>query len=144
MIARYKDYTLQAEYILNDTKYDGDSGNGNFARFPGYYVQASVFLTGEQRKYIIRDAKLGKIKVKRSVESGGIGAFELAVRYSYLDKNDSITFDGQSNNYTLGVNWYPNDTIRVMLNYLRSETGYSGVKNSEGHDAVSLRTRIYF
>jgi phosphate-selective porin OprO/OprP len=144
LIARHKAFTLQAEYILNDTKYDGNTGAGNDVSFPGYYIQTSVFLTGEQREYSMKSAKLGKITVKRSVDNGGIGAVELAARISYLNRNDNLIFEGETNNYTLGVNWYPNDSVRVMLNYLKSETEYAGTKSSEGHDAVSIRTRIYF
>lgn len=144
LIARHKAFTLQAEYIMNDTKYDGNTGAGNDVSFPGYYIQASVFLTGEQRKYSVKNAKLGKIIVNRTIDNGGIGAIELAARVSYLDRNDNVITEGETNNYTLGANWYPNDRVRVMLNYLKSETEYAGTKNSEGHDAVSLRTRIYF
>ena len=145
LIARYKLFTLQSEYIANNTKYDSDAAKstGENANFPGYYVQASVFLTGEQRKYSKKAAKLGKIKVASPADKGGLGAIELAARFSHLDKNDKSIEEGSSNNYTLGVNWYMNNNVRLMLNYLKSETSYI-IEDSEGYDAVSLRTRIYF
>ena len=144
LIARYKLFTLQSEYIINDSEYDADAGTGENANFPGYYVQASVFLTGEQRKYSKKSAKLGKIKVISPADKGGLGAIELAARFSHLDKNDKSAEDGSSNNYTLGVNWYMNDNFRVMVNYLKSETSFTQTKANQGYDAVSLRTRIYF
>lgn len=144
LIARYKTFTLQGEYIANSTDYDQNSGTGESVDFTSYYIQASLFLTGEHRKYSSKAAKLGKIKVKNVAGENGIGAMELVARLSHLDKNDQSVTDGESDNYSAGINWYPNDRVRVMLNYVRSNTDYAGSKNSEGYNAVSLRTRMYF
>ena len=144
LIARYNAFTLKGEYIMNAAEYDSNSGSGDTVDFTSYYVQASLFLTGEYRAYSKKAAKLGKINVKSAFDKGGIGAFELSARVSHLDKNDKSIIEGKSDNYSIGLNWYINNNVRVMLNYLESETDYANAKNSEGYDAVSLRTRIYF
>jgi phosphate-selective porin OprO/OprP len=144
LIARYKALTLQGEYIANHTDYDQGSGTGEAVNFASYYAQISYSLTGEYRKYSHKSAKLGKLKVRNTAGNNGIGAIELAARLSHLDRNDQSITEGQSDNYTAGVNWYPNDRLRFMLNYVRSNTSYNGSKNSEGSNAVSIRTRLYF
>ncbi|MFT6106456.1 MAG: phosphate-selective porin OprO/OprP [Rickettsiales bacterium] len=144
LIARYKAFTLQGEYIANHTDYDQDSGSGDSVDFSSYYVQASFALTGEHRKYSDKHAKLGKLKVKNSAGKSGIGAVELAARFSHLDRNDESIIDGESDNYSAGVNWYPNDALRFMLNYVRSNTSYAHSKSSEGYNSASLRTIMYF
>lgn len=144
LIARYRALTLKGEYIVNNTDYDSNSGSGDKVDFTSYYLQASLFLTGEHRAYSKKNAELGKVKVKNAFDKSGIGAFEISARLSHLDKNDKSILEGESDNYSIGLNWYINNNVRVMLNYLESKTDYANAKNSEGYDAVSLRTRIYF
>ena len=47
------------------------------------------------------------------------GAWEVAVRYSAIDLNDAEAEQqhGKSNSMTVGVNYYPNANIKMMLNY---------------------------
>ena len=144
LIARYKALTFQSEYIANKTDYDSDIGTGDSVNFPSYYAQISYSLTGEHRDYSIRDAKLGKLKVRNDAGSNGIGAIELAARLSHLDKNGKSINAGESDDYTMGINWHPSDRLRFMLNYTKSKTKFVGSKVSEGYDRVSLRTRMYF
>jgi phosphate-selective porin OprO/OprP len=61
--------------------------------------------------------------------SGGFGAWELAARYSRLDRNfaagpagteatpDAVR-GGDQQIWTFGVNWFPNPNVKVMMNYL--------------------------
>ncbi len=144
LIARHKNFTLQSEYIVNQSDYDNDVGSGESVNFLSYYTQISYSLTGEHREYSDKHAKLGKLKVRNAAGENGIGAIELAARFSYLNRNDKTIREGESNNYTLGINWHPNDVVRVMLNYTNSSTSYAGLKGSESADTVSLRTRMYF
>ncbi len=144
LIARHKALTFQGEYIVNKSDYDRDVGTGDKVDFLSYYAQISYGLTGEHRKYSVKHAKLGKLKVRNLAGKNGIGAIELAARFSHLDRNDKSINEGVSDDYTLGVNWYPNDMLRFMLNYTKSKTRFTGTKVSKGHDLVSLRTRIYF
>jgi len=98
--------------------------------FGGYYVQASWVLTGESRRYNMAN---GSFQAPRPfvpfTSSGGLGAWELALRYSHLDLDfhegltglaatpDSVR-GGEQNIWTLGANWYVNTNVKVMFNYL--------------------------
>ena len=46
---------------------------------------------------------------------------EIAFRYSRLDLDDRGIEGGLLNDFTLGFNWYPNDSARLMLNAVRAE-----------------------
>jgi phosphate-selective porin OprO/OprP len=52
---------------------------------------------------------------------GGLGAWEVGVRYSQVDLNDSIVSGGELDDITIGLNWHLNPNVRVMLNYVRAD-----------------------
>lgn len=111
-------FSLQGEYMLSDVETDfaGD------VALDGYYVQASYFLTGENRPYDQAQAVFGRIKPRHDFslkgDKKGWGAWELALRYSNLDLNDGpIIRGGEETNWTAGVNWYLNPNTRIMWNY---------------------------
>ncbi len=129
---RWRNFMLQGEYI----RIGVDRANSNGAApvpslaFDGGYVEGSWMITGEPRKYNTSEAAFGAPKVARqfSLKDGGYGAFELVGRYSHINLNDKSTrgiatsvtggvFGGEQNVYSAGVNWYPNDFLRFMLDY---------------------------
>jgi phosphate-selective porin OprO/OprP len=94
--------------------------------FWGCYVETSYFLTGEHRGYDRRMGTFDRPKVDENAffvrgEDGrfhyGIGAWQLAYRYSYLDLNDTGISGGQLGQHTLGLNWYLNDNLKVQFQY---------------------------
>jgi phosphate-selective porin OprO and OprP len=108
--------------------------------FFGGFAEIGTFLTGETRGYA--KGLWTRPKVAKPVGKGGFGAVQVAARYDYLDLNDDALKNGVTNNFTtgttslastdarlgrggtqssylLGVNWYPIDYIRFMLNYTR-------------------------
>lgn len=108
-------FSAQAEYITTSVNRNAASD----LTFDGWYVQTSYFLTGESRNY--KNGLFGTVKPKASVGNGGIGAWELAMRYSTLDLTDkdiSGLKGGDVDSYTLGVNWYATDTLRFSANYI--------------------------
>jgi len=84
--------------------------------FNGWYTQLSYFLTGESRSYAPAKGSFGRLKPKSPVGRGGLGAWEVGVRYSSLDLTDSSVLGGEAKNITLGLNWYLNSHIRFMWN----------------------------
>lgn len=127
--ANYKSYYFQAENFWYGINRPSASTLPD-PRFNGYYVQGSWLLTGETRRY---DAANGSFQSPRpfipfSLEGGGRGAWELALRYSHTDLNyhagllgtaapvDSVR-GGEQNIFTLGVNWYLNPNLRVTFNF---------------------------
>jgi phosphate-selective porin OprO/OprP len=98
--------------------------------FNGWYLQGSWILTGEVKKYKPETGSWGVPKPSEpfSLDKPGIGAWELAARYSDLDLNYHAGQDGlaipvdgirggDQRIWSAGINWYPNQVIRFMLDY---------------------------
>ena len=98
--------------------------------FSGGYVEGSWVITGEPRRYNAASDAFGNPHPERpfNLKTGGYGAFELAGRYSHTDLNSRVTrgvaaavtngvYGGVQDIYAAGVNWYPNDQLRFMLDY---------------------------
>lgn len=104
--------SVQGEYI--QAMVDGANEDYDFT---GAYLYAGYFLTGESRPY--KGGSFSRVKPNNNFDlQGGLGAWEIAVRWSYLDLNDGGIDGGEETNYTVGVNWYLNPALRVMVNYV--------------------------
>ena len=111
-------FSVQSEYIV--TKIDAPTYDDPL--FKGYYVYASFFLTpGDRRRYAVESGSFGRVRPNRSVGKGGIGAIEVAIRYSTLDLNSGRVQGGQLRNLTFALNWYLNARTRVMMNYIHAD-----------------------
>jgi phosphate-selective porin OprO/OprP len=128
--AQKQNVLLQGEYEHFDiARSDGQAS----PKFSGYYVSGSWVLTGEARKYNTQTAAFDAPAVAHpfSLTNGGLGAWELAVRYSDMDLNfhegkagsavptsaNSVIRGGEEQNITAGLNWYLNPVVRFMLDY---------------------------
>jgi phosphate-selective porin OprO/OprP len=123
-----QNFYLQSEYEQFGVG-RSDVGRKN-PRFHGFYVEGSWVLTGETRRYNTQTAAFDAPSVDHpfSLSGGGLGVFELAARYSDMDLNfdagtaghapgaDAIR-GGEEQNWTAGLNWYPNSVVRFMLDY---------------------------
>jgi len=110
-------FSLQAEQMTAWV----DGGPGGAARFDGYYVQAGWFLTGEHRPYLA--GAFSRVVPRRNfLERGGVGAWQVALRYSQvdLDDPDAGILGGSEENYSVALNAYLNPQTRVMFNYVRA------------------------
>ncbi len=141
-------FSLQGEYRMADFDADDDAANGSDVDLDGYYLQASYFLTGEQRGYKGQDGKFDKIKPK-----GPRGAWELVAKYEDGEVDADLTpEDAEYELLTIGVNWYANNNLKFMLNYLDADTdGFTSIGNEsldaigeEDGSAVSLRAQYAF
>ena len=92
-------------------------GPGADRDFFGGYAEVGYFLTGESRGY--RGGRFDRTTVRRPVggEEGGIGAFQLNLRYDYLDLNSGPVRGGTQNGIMVGLTWIPMDYVRFLLNY---------------------------
>lgn len=109
--------SIQGEYISAAV----DSTEGGDPSFSGMYIQASYWLTGEQRKYKDSSRIFDRVKPKTNFGDDGSGGFELAARYSMVDLTDSGIIGGKLTNVTLGLNWHLNPYTRIMTNYVISD-----------------------
>lgn len=105
-------FSAQAEYITTSVS----RNNASDLDFNGWYAQAGYFFTGESRNY--KKGAFGSITPKASVGEGGIGAWELGLRYSTLDLTDRDITGGEADSVTLGLNWYATPTLRFSANYI--------------------------
>jgi len=124
----YGPFSIQSEYIGTNVSTSPDSelqkSNYNFSAFYGY---VSFFITGEHRKYKTSMAAFDRVKPKKNFgKDGGAGAFEVALRYSDIDLEDTDVNGGELANITAGVNWYLNPATRIMLNYVLAELKGAG------------------
>ena len=117
----YNKYSLQAEYTrstlsaVNYKKTKNPTYNLKDYNFEGYYIQGSYFIVGTGRRYKLSNSTIGKARPKKE------GAVEFAFRYSYLNLNDKDEQGGTQTDYNYGINWYVNDELRFMLNYIVAE-----------------------
>lgn len=111
--------SFQAEYV--HTVVDVDQAEA--PDFWGVYAYCSYFLTGEHRPYDVKKGVFGQVRPKDNFRfcGPGLGALELALRYSYLDLNSGKIQGGEETNLTAGVNWYINEHIRIMFNYIHAD-----------------------
>jgi phosphate-selective porin OprO/OprP len=98
-----------------------DQAGGSSVTLSGAYAYAGYFLTGERRAYNGKNGVFGRVNPIRSVgKDGGVGAWEIAGRYSYLDLNDDNIQGGRLNDLTAGLNWYLNPHTKFQFNYIRA------------------------
>ncbi len=128
--ANWKNWYLQAESFRFGVNRTAATAALPDPTFDGFYVQGSWILTGETRRY---DVATGAFQAPRPFvpfsSAGGLGAWELALRYSRLDLDfhsgaagTGATADavrgGIQDIWTFGVNWYINTNVKLMLNWL--------------------------
>ncbi len=98
----YGPFSVQGEYYYDIVDRDGDSD----LHFSGFYVFASYFITGESRPYDSAKATFGRLRPNKNFDlKGGLGAWEVALRYSQIDLNDEDIQGGEEKNITAGLNW---------------------------------------
>jgi len=125
--AQKQNFLLQAEYEDFGVQRSDGVASPNFH---GYYVSGTWILTGERRPYNAQTAAFDAPPVAHpfSLKDGGWGAFELGLRYSDMDLNFNAgapgTYQtgaairgGEEQNFTAGLNWYPNPVVRFMFDY---------------------------
>jgi phosphate-selective porin OprO/OprP len=112
----YGPFSFQSEY--SHAFVQGDHGSED-ADFYGLYAQAGWFLTGESRPYKTAEGAFDRVSPDRNFDlRGGLGAWEVALRYSRLDLDDSGVDGGTLDDGTLGLNWYLNPNVRTSFNYV--------------------------
>ena len=106
-------FRLAAEHntAIVDTPTDGRR------HFSGYYLTASWILTGEMRSYDRGNGTFGSVPVPRPARGGGIGAWEIAARWSSIDLDSGPVQGGNMDILSLSTSWWLNATANVNLNY---------------------------
>jgi phosphate-selective porin OprO/OprP len=125
-------FSLQGEYMSADLQAVDASES---VKMDGYYMQASYFITGEQRRY--KNGAFASIKPESKK-----GAWELTSRFSVLDISE--TDDGiELRSTTLGLNYYVDENIKLTGNLLRSESS-EPVNGSSTGNGVGFRVQYLY
>jgi phosphate-selective porin OprO/OprP len=165
LAGRWGSFILQGEYMAAQVERE-DFFPGQDPRLPagsldyyGYYVTASYLLTGEIKEYDFESGTFGGVKPHSRK-----GAWEIVLRHSYIDLEDngillirpfSVFADAPLNNIrtgvsandmvgsvhstTVGLNWYVNENVRFIANYIRS-----GFPQSTDVDMLGLRAMVHW
>lgn len=174
LAAQKKNFFLQAEYEAFNVE-RSEPGVTN-PHFDGWYVEGTWILSGEARKFNAATAAFDAPAVDHpfKLHGGGWGAWELGVRYSNMNLNyhagaagtalatttpgGSVTDGirgGDQKVWTVGVNWYLNPIIRLMLDYEHVEidrlspsaAAYStpaGAQIGQTYNVIAARTQVAF
>ncbi len=127
-------YMLGFEYIGSDV----DSPQTGDPFFSGYHLTGSWAVTGEMRAYRKRSGTFDPLPVARPVNQGGWGSVELAFRYSNTDLTDGTIDGGETDIYSLGVNWWFTRSTHLSVNYRYITLDQSGMQG----DSSGLNARI--
>ena len=135
----YKAFHAEGELTSAATQ-GFEQGNENYC-FNGFYAEAGYFITGESKPYNPTYGIWDRVKPNKNFrENGGLGAWEVAARYSYLNLEDKNINGGRMEDVTVGLNWYLNPNVKVMWDYV-----HSGEDNwSTSSDAFLMRFQIDF
>ncbi len=140
----YGPFRAQGEYVMSSL----DAPAAGDPSFQGFYVYACALVTGEQYKYRKSEGVFENVEPKKNFrqDGTGIGAWELGVRYSFLDLNDQTIYGGELTDIAACVNWYLVPNTRVMFDYVYSSVKNAGSEGTDGGSANIFQTRfqIYF
>jgi len=108
----------------------------------GCYVEVLYFLTGDHRPYRHEQAGYDRIRPEENffLVPGplrylfGRGAWEVGLRYDYLDLTNNGINGGMSNGLTAGLNWHLNPNARIMWNYVYQTRTFSPANLTDRRD----------
>lgn len=133
-----KNLRFQSEYILSNVHSKNDVP---VEKFNGFYAIGSWLIFGGKYNYNTSEGEF--TQVTRGKKWGDV---ELALRYDYLNLNSrgqGSILGGAGEGYTVGVNFYANNNVKLMLNYAYlNHDRYANGKGKlfVGHDAAGTLT----
>ena len=116
--------------------------------FTGYYGYAAYMLTGETRPF--KGGNFDRMRPFKELGKSGLGAFEVALRYDYLNlkKTPVVARVGnRASSFTLGLNWYWNPYAKLMFNWVRFDgdnTPLDPIGGKTKGDAFATRLHLDF
>lgn len=136
--AYHKNLRLQGEYLMSSVHRKNDLPTENF---DGFYVFGSYLIFGGKYNYNTNEGEF--TQVARGKKWGDV---EVAFRYDYLSLNSGFDkiMGGSGEGYTLGLNFYANNNVKIMLNYsYLNHDRYASGKNKlfVGYDLNGELTR---
>jgi phosphate-selective porin OprO/OprP len=160
--ASFRQFYVQGEWFKTEVSRTtvGAAASTFDPSFTGWYVLGAVTLTGERHQWNSANGGFRGIRPAKLFDpaKGTWGAFEIAARYSWLDLNDHEGLPGAATPFggirgggqkitTVGLNWYPNNVVRFLLDYqwIRVDRlNAAGLQVGSDVDVVSVRSQFAF
>jgi len=131
----------EAAYVGDNVRFN--DGGVQAINLSGWYAQAGYLLFGGRQRYDANGGKYTKIKPGRNW-----GDLELCFRYEFVDLNAPArnVFGGSAEAYTVGLNWWVNNNVKMQINYqYNNNDRYANGKDKlyVGLDSAGKPTRDY-
>jgi phosphate-selective porin OprO/OprP len=125
--------TLGPIHLQSELSYSMvDQISGPVLTFYGAYAQIGWLITGESRSYDRQAGVFQAIEPRQDFSlGGGLGAWEIASRWSYINLNDGTINGGQLNSIECALNWHWSRRLKMKLLYSRV-----AVENTPDGDAT--------
>jgi phosphate-selective porin OprO/OprP len=138
------------EYMFSDIS--RQPGFGPDVHLHGGYFYLSYFLTGEHMPWDRKTGTLARIKPFENFFSvrdcegcvrRGLGAWQVAARYSSADFTNENIVGGETDALTLGLNWYWNPYARWQFNYIIGDIDRQAAGGGD-YQIIGMRFMIDF
>ena len=120
----YGSWTLKTQYyatFLHDVLMPNQGLQNGTLFYQGAYVEVLYLLTGEHERYNRRTASFNRVIPNQNFEcsrsSAGWGAWEVGIRYGYLDLQNQNVNGATLHDIVLGLNWYLNPSTAFQWNF---------------------------
>lgn len=114
--------------------------------FNGGFAEVGYLLTDDAVAY--KNGTYERIRPKRPVAKGGIGAIQVNLRYDWLSLNSGAILGGRQQIAAASLVWIPDDHVRFILNYghlwLDDAAVPAGTDTDYTANALGLRAQFDF
>jgi phosphate-selective porin OprO/OprP len=121
-------WTLRSEYapiFIHDAIFPNEAPPQGMPKgtlfYQGTYVELLYFLTGESDQYDRREGLFTRVVPRQNFNpftgERGCGAWQLGIRYGYLDLQNKGVNGATLNDITLGLNWFLNPNAKLQWNF---------------------------
>jgi phosphate-selective porin OprO and OprP len=114
--------------------------------FNGGYAEVGYLLTDDTTAY--KNGTYDRIKPKKPVGKGGLGAIQVNLRYDWLDLNSGAIVGGRQQTAGVSALWMPTDYVRFILNYghiwIDDAAVPAGTVRDYTANALGLRAQLDF
>ncbi len=141
LAGHYKGLRYEAAYVQDNVSFKADAVDPEGKKFWGWYAQAGYLLFGGTQRYDANGGKYTKIKPGQKW-----GDIELCARYEYCDLNSGKVYGGAAEAYTLGINYWVTNNVKMQLNYqFNNNDRYANGKGKlfVGEDAAGKPTKDF-
>ena len=126
-------FTAQAEFVAAEFS----QPVGSDVDVDTFYIQASWLFAGHTKPY---DIKKGVFKSPKVTAEKG--ALEAKVRYDFIE-SDGLPVETEASYWAIGLNWYINPVVRLMVEYISGEEESAAVPDGS-LDVIATRLQFGF